>query len=145
MIDLARWYVGDIARVSVHLTSFVERQGPDGAPFSSANDSALIAIEFAERAQGTICVSGVTHVAERGQDFQIRLYGDAGSLELDFDFARSRLRGVRKGEEEWHHLQVPFEFLGPGDNSPLGVFDFLAPFTNPSGIGPSLTDSRRMA
>ena len=101
MIDLARWYVGGIAQISGHLTSFVEHKGPDGGvPFTSANDSALIAIEFAEGAQGTICVSGVAHVAERRQDFQIRLYGDAGSLELDFNFAGSRLRGVQKGEEE---------------------------------------------
>jgi predicted dehydrogenase len=133
MIDLARWYVGGIAQISGHLTSFVEHKGPDGGvPFTSANDSALIAIEFAEGAQGTICVSGVTHVAERGQDFQIRLYGDAGSLELDFNFAGSRLRGVQKGEEEWHDLPVPSEFLGQGENPPLGGFGFFAPFTNQS-------------
>jgi predicted dehydrogenase len=133
MIDFARWYVGDIARVSGHLTSFVEREGPQGGGhFTSANDSALIAIEFADGAQGTICVSGVTHVAERGQDFQVRLYGDAGSLEIDFNFAGSLLRGVHKGEDEWRELPVPSEFLGQGDNPPLGGFDFLAPFTNQS-------------
>jgi predicted dehydrogenase len=133
MIDLPRWYVGDIARVSGHLTSFVEREGPEGGgPFTSANDSALIAIEFGEGAQGTVCVSGVTHVAERGQDFQVRLYGDSGSLELDFSFAGSRLRGVHQGEEEWRGLPVPSEFSGRGDNPPLWVFDFFAPFTNQS-------------
>ena len=30
MIDLARWYVGDFAQISGHLTSFVEREGPGG-------------------------------------------------------------------------------------------------------------------
>jgi predicted dehydrogenase len=130
MIDLARWYVGDIARVSGHLTSFVDREGPEGGPFTSANDSALIAVEFVGGAQGTICVSGVSPVAERGQDFQVRLYGDAGSLELDFAFNGSRLRGVQKGENEWRDLPVPAEFLGQGENSPLWVFDFFAPFTN---------------
>jgi len=74
----------------------------------------------------------VTHVAERGQDFQVRLYGDAGSLEIDFAFAGSRLRGVQKGGEEWRDLPVPFEFLGKGENPPLWVFDFFAPFTNQS-------------
>ena len=133
MIDLARWYVGDIATISGHLTSYVERDGPGGGrPFTSANDSALIALEFADGAQGTICVSGVTHVAERGQDFQVRLYGDAGSLELDFTFAGSRLRGVQKGGKEWRDLPVPSEFLGRGENPPLWVFDFFAPFTNQS-------------
>jgi predicted dehydrogenase len=132
MIDLARWYVGDVARVGGHLTSFVEREGPTGAPFTSANDSAMIAIEFADGAQGTIAVSGVTHVAERGQDFQVRLYGDSGSLELDFTFAGSQLRGVQKGEERWRDLPVPSQFLGLGENPPLWVFDFFAPFTNQS-------------
>jgi predicted dehydrogenase len=132
MIDLSRWYIGDIARISGHLTSFVEREGPDGGPFTSANDSALIAVEFAEGAQGTICVSGVTQVAERGQDFQVRIYGDAGSLEIDLDFVRSRLRGVHKGEEEWRDLPVPVEFLGQGDNPPLAAMDIFAPFTNQS-------------
>jgi predicted dehydrogenase len=92
----------------------------------------LIAIEFAGGAQGTICVSGVSHVAERGQDFQVRLYGDAGSLELDFNFAGSRLRGVQKGEKQWTDLPTPAAFLGLGENAPLWVFDFFAPFTNQS-------------
>jgi predicted dehydrogenase len=130
MIDFALWYVGDISRVSGHLTSFVEREGPEGGPFTSANDSALIAVEFAEGAQGTICVSGVTQLAERGQDFQVRLYGDAGSLEIDFNFAGSRLSGVQKGEEEWHDLEVPSEFLGQGDNPAPAAMDVFAPFTN---------------
>jgi len=130
MIDLARWYVGDIARVSGHLTSFLDREGPGGGPFTSANDSALVAVEFASGAQGTICVSGVSPVAERGQDFQVRLYGDAGSLEIDFAFSGSRLRGVQRGEEAWRDLPVPAEFSGHGENPPLWVFDFFAPFTN---------------
>jgi predicted dehydrogenase len=89
-------------------------------------------LEFAGGAQGTICVSGVTHVAERGQDFQVRLYGDAGSLEIDFAFAGSRLRGVQKGAEEWRELPVPVEFLGQGENRPLWVCDFFAPIPKQS-------------
>jgi predicted dehydrogenase len=131
MIDLARWYVGDIARVSGSLKSLVARHGPDGErAFAAANDSALVTVEFAEGAHGTISVSGVTRVGERGQDFQVRLYGDAGSLELDFCFAGSRLRGVQQGDEGWRDLVVPPEFRGEGANPPLWVFDFFAPFTN---------------
>ena len=133
MIDLARWYVGDIARVSGHLASFVDRDGPDGErPFTSANDSALMAVEFSGGGHGTIQVSGVARVGERGQDFQIGLYGEAGSLEVDFDFASSRLRGVRDGDDAWQDLPVPQEYLGQGDNPPVWVFDFFAPFTNQS-------------
>lgn len=133
MIDLARWYVGEISRVSGHLASFVDRDGPDGErPFASANDSAVIAVEFVDGGHGTIQVSGVTHIGERGQDFQIGIYGDAGSLEVNFDFTSARLRGVRRGDEQWRELPVPVEFLGQGDNPPAWVFDFFAPFTNQS-------------
>jgi predicted dehydrogenase len=68
MIDFARWYVGDLAQISGHVTSFVERKGPEGGvPFTSANDSALIAIEFAEGAQGTICVSGASPILRNAE------------------------------------------------------------------------------
>jgi predicted dehydrogenase len=119
MIDLARWYVGDIARVSGHLTSFVEREGPAGGPFTSANGSALIALEFAGGAQGTICVCGVTHVAERGQDFQVRLYGDSGVFG---DRLRLRRVAAARGGEEWRDLPIPPEFFGDRVTIlPLGV------------------------
>jgi predicted dehydrogenase len=130
MIDLARWYVGDISRVSGHLTSFVDRVGPDGLPFQSANDSALLAVEFADGAQGTICVSGVSNVAERGQDFQVSLYGDAGSIEVMFGLAGSLVRGVRRDEAEWRELPIPAEFIGMGENAPPWGANFFAPFTN---------------
>ena len=30
MIDFARWYIGDVAKVSAHLATFVDRPGADG-------------------------------------------------------------------------------------------------------------------
>ncbi len=38
MIDLARWYVGEIASVSAHLHTYVARAGVDGQPLEPAND-----------------------------------------------------------------------------------------------------------
>jgi predicted dehydrogenase len=109
MIDLARWYVGDIARVSGHLATFVKRPGPEGQVLEAANDAALLALEFENGAQGTIHVSAVTDVGEREQDCQLALYGEAGSLELDFTFASAELRGVRQGPGQWQTLEVPDE------------------------------------
>jgi UDP-N-acetylglucosamine 3-dehydrogenase len=117
MIDLARWSIGDIAKVLGHLATFVERPGPDGQVLDAANDSVLVAVEFANGAQGTIHVSAVAHVGDRGQDFQVVIYGDAGSLELDFTFAGAELRGVREGEEEWHTLDVPDDLWQGVDRS----------------------------
>ncbi len=107
LIDLARWYVGDIAKVSGHLATYVARPGPDGQVLDPANDSALVALEFANGAQGTIHVSAVAHVGDRGQSFQAALYGEAGSLEFDFDFKEAELRGLRAGEVQWQVLRVP--------------------------------------
>ncbi|MBM3263039.1 MAG: Gfo/Idh/MocA family oxidoreductase [candidate division Zixibacteria bacterium] len=39
MVDMARWYLGDIVRVSGHLATHVEREGVDGRTLSPANDA----------------------------------------------------------------------------------------------------------
>ena len=57
-IDLARWYVGDIARVSAHLGVYGDRLGPDGQPYDRSNDSATLLLEFENGAQGTIQAVG---------------------------------------------------------------------------------------
>ena len=106
-IDFARRYVGDIARVSAHLATFVTRPGPAGQVLDAANDSALLAVEFVNGAHGSIYVSAVTDVGERQSDTTIALYGEAGSVELDFTLAGAELRGLRQGDEQWQTLEVP--------------------------------------
>ncbi len=135
LIDLTRWYVGDIVKVSGHLATFVARPGPDGPVLDAANDSALVALEFANGAHGGIHVSAVAHVGDRGQSFQAALYGEAGSLELDFDFKDAELRSLRAGDEQWQVLTVPPEWWGPETESPPFDVQFLAPFVNQS-VGP---------
>jgi predicted dehydrogenase len=102
-IDCARRYVGDIAKVSGHLATFVERPGPAGQVLDAANDSAQLAVEFANGAHGSIHVSAVTHPNETS----LGLYGEAGSLELVFTFTGAELRGSRLGEEAWQTLEIP--------------------------------------
>jgi predicted dehydrogenase len=102
-IDFARRYVGDIAKVSGHLATFVQRPGPDGQILDAANDSAQLAVEFANGAHGSIHVSAVSHQGETS----LALYGEAGSLELVFSFTGAELRGSRSGDEAWQTLKVP--------------------------------------
>lgn len=102
-INYARMYVGDITRVSGHLATFVERPISADQVRDAANDSALLAVEFANGAQGSIHVSAVSHPGET----TIALYGEAGSLELVFCFEYAQLRGSRQGEEIWQVLEVP--------------------------------------
>ena len=132
MIDLARWLLGDIVGVSAHLATRVERPGPGGPLTEPANDQAVLTVEFAGGAVGTIQASEVAQTGERFHEHQIRLYGDAGTLEADLSLAVSgrqvcittAIRGVRRGEAQFRALPVPPELLGDAD--PGALFD---PFT----------------
>ena len=86
MIDLARWLVGDISRVSAQLGVFVDRPGVEGGRINPANDSAFLLTEFANGAQGMIHVSVVAQMADRFMQQQVKLYGEAGSLEIDIPY-----------------------------------------------------------
>ena len=117
LIDLARWYVGDIARVSAHLQTFVDRPGPDGEVLHPANDSAMLLLEFANGAQGMIHVTAVAHVRGRGQDQRLALYGEGGTLELDLVDGNLALHGGRQDEERFQTLAIPDELWGAVDRS----------------------------
>ena len=109
MIDLARWLVGDIERVSACLDAFVDRPGIEGQAPDPANDAAHLAVEFVNGAQGVIEVSTVAHTASRGQEQHVRLYGQAGTLEVDGTSTGQEIRGVRQDREQWEALPVPDE------------------------------------
>ncbi len=124
MTDFARWYVGDIARVSAHLATFVDRRGPEGQPFDPANDSTIVALEFVNGAQGLIQVSAVTHLGGSGYEQHITLYGESGTLDADYTFPAATLQGARYGETQFRALPVPDSFWGDVDKSnPWNVFD----------------------
>jgi predicted dehydrogenase len=112
LIDLARWYVGDIARVSAHLGAFFDHPGPEGQPPRPANDAALLLIEFANGAQGTIHVTAVAHVRGRGQDQHLALFGEGGTLELDLVDGTPTLQGARQETDRFSALTVPDELWG---------------------------------
>jgi predicted dehydrogenase len=124
MIDLARWYVGDIAKVSGHLATFVERPGADGAALEPANDAALLAFEFANGAHGTIQVSAVAHVGDRGQEQHVVLHGESGTLEIVYSDLGAEIRGARHDEEHLDILPVPDELWGDADRSDLSALLF---------------------
>ena len=108
MIDAARWCMGEIVRVNAHLSTFIERPGPTGQLLDAANDSAMLTLEFESGAQGMIHVSSVAHVGDHGQEQQIFLHGQAGTLEVDFAFGKAyTIRGGRHDEETIKPLVIP--------------------------------------
>ena len=60
MIDLARWCINDIARVSACLSTFVERPGPEGKALDPANDAAILLLDFKNGTQGTIRIKSIS-------------------------------------------------------------------------------------
>ena len=83
MIDLARWYVGDIAQVNGYLSVFVNRTGLDGKAIDPANDAAIMNLRFTNGAQGVIQLSAVAQVGELGIHQQVVLYGEEATLEIE--------------------------------------------------------------
>jgi predicted dehydrogenase len=116
MIDMARWLVDDIVRVSAQLGVFVDRPGADGGPIDPANDSAFLLTEFANGAHGMIHASPIAHVADRSMQQQVMLYGEEGSLELDVQYEGAEagvvLHAARAQEEQMQRLEVPAGYWG---------------------------------
>jgi predicted dehydrogenase len=83
MIDLLRLFVGEVAAASASLTHFTEGPGPDGQPAEPANDAAVLALRFANGAQGMLQLSAVAHMGDAVQRRQFVLHGEDGTLEAD--------------------------------------------------------------
>lgn len=122
MIDMAHWMLGDIVQVSANLETFIIRPGPEGQTLDAANDSALLTVKFQNGCQGVINVSAVAHLGDRGQQFQIFLYGEDGTLELESNFEGYTIRGARSDEEQIRPLAVPDDIL-QGIDATSSVFD----------------------
>ncbi len=116
MIDLARWYVGEISRVSARLGTHVARPGPEGQTLDPANDAAFLVVEFENGAQGVIELSAVAHTPH-GQEQYTRLYGQSGTLEADQSHAVAEIRGARQDEKQLEILPVPDELWSGVDRT----------------------------
>jgi predicted dehydrogenase len=136
MIDFARWYIGDIRKVSASLGTFVERNGINRKPLDPANDAAFVMLQFGNGAQAVVQASAVAHRADRGFEIRVQLQGDKGTLEVDHVFsgpdASVTIRGARDKDERFGRLSIPDTFLKDLD----GV-DNLAPYFKQSA-GPRL-------
>jgi predicted dehydrogenase len=126
MIDFARWYLGDIARVTADLPVFVDQSKSAEPPPQPVNDAAFLTVEFAGGARADIHASAVSLLGDEGVRIEARLYGNDGSIEVTHTYfgvdAGVRIRGVRKGEPSFTALTVPDQFLEGGVDS-RSLFD----------------------
>jgi predicted dehydrogenase len=112
---LARWFYGEIDAVTAVFTHLVPRDPrPDGAPFEAAEDSAMILLEFANGATGSLHVTSLAYEpGPFGQRHEMELHGSAGSLRMTNDWIRvQRVDGCRDGESETRELPIPERVFG---------------------------------
>jgi predicted dehydrogenase len=107
MFDLARYLVGDVAKVNAHLASHVEREGLD----RSANDSAMILAEFASGAQGIFQLSSVARVDDPFLEQKVTLHGEAGSLVAELRMGSTLKLQFAKGDEGFQSVTIPAHYL----------------------------------
>jgi predicted dehydrogenase len=121
MIDLARRFAGEITGVAAHLTSQVPRPKPDGQSYIPACDSAVLLLEFASGAHGTMQLSYTSHLAEGNLgEHRIDLYGSAGTIRAYANLDFSSLLGARENED--HFQSIPVEARFSGDLNPALSF-----------------------
>jgi predicted dehydrogenase len=123
LIDLSRWYVGEITNVSAHLGFHIPRKGLGDQPLEPSSDSAALILEFENGAQGQLQCNRVSHLGDRRIEFQVLLHGELGTLEANFTFKGGEIRGARHDENEICRLKIPHRLWGDADRSdPWGVF-----------------------
>ncbi len=123
MIDVARWYLGEVVRVSGSLRTFVQRAGPDGRSMKNASDSACVLLDFASGAHAVIHV-GLPNIVGPGLSRTgqtVIISGHDGTLETRCDPWTgpnppvSEIAGVRRGAGQAETLTIPDEYFGGAD------------------------------
>jgi predicted dehydrogenase len=149
VIDQARWYVGDIARVSANLHNTIARPHPEATAYLPANDSAILGVEFRNGAHATMATNVVAHQAERKQTNTVVLQGEGGTLELQHTFAGAVLRGARPDDAGFRTLEIPadlWEGVDPehpgtvGQVHSVGDRAFIDAIINDHSVQPSFHD-----
>lgn len=156
IIDLARWYLGDITRVIANLAAFGKRLAPDGSLMANpANDSAFLILEFVNGAHASLHMSGANlngpglqHTGQitilHGLDGTLETCGDPWS-----DPPRFETTGLRQGMETAESLPIPPDLLrGTEVTAPFDIFKntsagprhFIDAILNDTPISPNFHD-----
>jgi predicted dehydrogenase len=160
MIDVARWLLGDVVRVSASLRTFVQRSGPDGAPMDTANDSAFVLLDFASGAHAVIHV-GLSNITGPGlTSGQVTIVsGHDGTLETRCDPWTgpqppvSEIKGLRRGRLQAETLTVPDVYYGGADRAkafevfqrqPVGPRLFVDAILHDMPLSPSFHDGHQV-
>lgn len=109
-VYLARWFFGEISAVTARYSHVVLRgPRPDGAPYEVADDAAILLLEFANGATGSLHVTSLAfEPGPFGQRHEIDLHGSDGSLHVLNDWIHTQsIVGSRPGDAETHEIPIP--------------------------------------
>ena len=160
LIDVARWLLGDVVRVSGSMRMFVHPDAPDETAMVEANDSAFLLLDFAGGAHAVIHV-GFRNIAgpglRMGQSAVIS--GSEGTIEALVDPwtgpnpAVSEIIGLRRGADMAEALPVPDEYYGGTDTAnafavfrrqSVGPRLFIDAIVNDLPIAPDFNDGHQV-
>ncbi len=156
MIDWARFFVGDIVRLSAHLNTFVERPGPDGQTLDPVNDSALLSIEFDHGAHGSIYTSSVPYLGHRRWEMNVTLHGQSGTLEAVCSALAVEVHCIRDDKNTFETISFADYLLGDGDQAdfsqiwkifvdlPVGVRFFIDSIVKDRPAAPNFYDGLKV-
>jgi predicted dehydrogenase len=109
IIDFATYPAGDAQRVDCRLKAFPKtKTNRHGEYVFDANDSAIVLMEFAGGALGTIHTS--RWATGHGNSLRLRVHGDKGALVVDLDTSYDTLelfRGNDLSKTKWKTIKCP--------------------------------------
>ena len=109
MFDMARYFCGDIVRVSGHLGFNILRESPDGRPYEAANDFAIALLEFAGGGHATVQVSSI--VRHDNSAIRLALHGTAGSILTGLQVEGADTIRMAKEGEFFQTIEIPDEYM----------------------------------
>ena len=115
VIDQARWYAGEITRVSGHLHTAEPEltiPGSGEAVPNETDDSCVMLVEFESGAHGILHASWIAHPGLGGGVIRVEAHGSEGMLQVDYRRAVdpaswARLRGARGEKAVSEVLPLP--------------------------------------
>ena len=112
---LADWFYGEIKAVSALLGYHVSHGSrQDGKSYRTADDSAVIMLEFENGARGVLHVSSMAYEETPfGQTHHMEFHGSGGTLYSFTDWDKTQsVSGARDGEGAIHDLPIPDHIWG---------------------------------
>ncbi len=153
VIDMAQWLIAPVTRVSASLHNSVERLHPNGTVVAPANDSANLAVDYADGSHGSIFATLVADLGDREMEQTVKIFGEKGSLEValvyDGSLKGAHVWAAQSQTGEAGRLEIPAEYLGGRETTDMwghllvedvGVRQFVRNIVERTSYGPSVFD-----